>query len=91
MKYILPTALMLFSIAVLATGGGAQSNRPAMEKDTKNSEGRMEERQNNSSVLMGSGSGIDSAGKDTSARDMRPQGKDHNNAYSDTDLSPDDE
>lgn len=96
MKYILPTAMMLFSIAVLATGGGPQASREAEKqmtdrKDTMNSEKRMEERHNNASVIIGTGKGTASDGTGTSDKDIRPQGKGHNKDYSDTDLKSDNE
>lgn len=89
MKFILPTAMMLFSIAVLATGGGAQSKNTTETKKTMNSQHEMEERHNNASVIMGTGMGTAYDGKGMTEKDARPQGKKVNKDYSDKDLIED--
>jgi hypothetical protein len=88
MKYILPTALMLFSIAVLATGGGAQS------KMTKQSSKAMSEVQEEESIddpyKMNTSRGTGS--QSTEGNDViQSQDEEHKSDHSDTHLKTDDE
>lgn len=63
----------------------------AGQKTTKtNSQQEMERRNNNASVIIGTGSGTASDGYGTTTKDTRPQGK-RNADYSDLDLKKKDE
>jgi hypothetical protein len=85
MKYILPTVLMLFSLGVIATGGGPEANR-TMKKRQENV--RAEKHPDGNSVQAGVNTGT---GASNTEKDIRIPEEKVNKDYSDTDLETDDE
>ena len=80
-------AALLAGAHAFATGGGAQTApREQDKKQIMNSQKGLEERNNNASVIIGTGRGTPSDGYGTTEKDIRPQGKKVNEDYSDTDL-----
>lgn len=76
-----------------ATGGGVQTSLESEKRKHMNGQRRLEERDNNASVIMGTGSnpGTASDGHGTTEKDIRPQGTKRNSDYQDLDLKSDDE
>ena len=83
--------ISLITLNAFATGGGPEASQRIETRDKMKSQKGLEERRNNASVIIGTGSGTASDGYGTTDKDTRPQGKKHNADYSDTDVKTNDE
>lgn len=90
MKYLLIPSLLMSSLAMAAgTGAGSiqgqgmnsessyrsQRSQEAGGKSLRNSEQRMEERQNNSAIIYGADQAGKTDGRGATSKDIRPQGQ----------------
>lgn len=92
MKYLFPLTLILSSAVFAATGSGeikgqgmnseSEYRRTRQQEaggSVRNSQQRMEERQNNSGIIYGSEAGpTKTDGRGTTLKDIRPQGSQRN-------------